>query len=265
MSALVYLYGFVPSATTLPAGGLAGIAGTPVELLPLDGFAAATGRPPSADFEPGALEQHTRDLRWVGLHGLEHEAVVAWFVDHAQILPVPLFTLYSSDVALRASAAERRPVILRLLESFVGLREWDLKVTCPEPDLRAHAAELSPAVAELDRRMAAATPGTRFLLERKRADLLRAGVADAARRLANEMLEQVRPAAARVRTLPLARTPEQPDVVLNAALLVPAAGELTLRERVAARAAALAPVGVQVAFSGPWAPYRFLDEEAPLA
>lgn len=265
MSAPVYLYGFVPSAATLPSTGLAGIAGTTVELLWLDGFAAAIGRPASEDFEPAALEQHTRDLRWVGLHGLEHEAVVAWFVDHAQILPAPLFTLYSSDAALRAAAGERRPVILRLLESFVGLREWDLKVTCPEPDLRAHAAELSPAVAELDQRMAAAAPGTRFLLERKREDLLRAGVTDAARRLAHELLEQVRPAAARVRTLPLARTPEQPDVVLNAALLVPADGELALRERVAARAAALAPLGVQVAFSGPWAPYRFLDEEAPLA
>ncbi len=265
MSALVYLYGFVPAATTLPPEGLTGIAGTTVELLPLAGFTAAVSRPASADFEPAALEQRTRDLRWVGLHGLEHEAVVAWFVDHGEIVPVPLFTLYSSDTALADAAAERRPAILRMLEGFVGLREWDLKVTCPEAELRAHAADLAPEVAELDRRLAASAPGTRFLLERKREELVRARVAGAARRIANDLLEEIRSAAARVRTLPLARTPEQPDVVLNAALLVRVHDEPALRERVTARAGALASLGVQVAFSGPWAPYRFLDEEAPLA
>ncbi len=265
MSWLLYLYGFVPSGAPLPTAGLAGIADAAVELLALDGFDAAISRVPSADFAPEVLDERTRDLAWVGAHGVAHEAVVAWFVDHGQILPAPVFTLFSSEAALAADVAARAPWIASMLHRFAGLREWDLKVTCAEAELRAHAAELSPQVAELDRRMAAAAPGTRFLLERKRAELVRGEVATAARRAANELLEDVRPVVARVRTLPLARTPEQPDVVLNAALLVRVTEEPALHTRVAERAAALAPLGVQVAFSGPWAPYRFLDEEAPLA
>ena len=264
MSSLVYLYGFVPSGEALPAAGLAGIADTVVELLPQDGFDAAVSRVASADFAPRALDEHTRDLAWVGAHGVAHEAVVAWFVDHAQILPVPVLTLFTSDEALAADVALRAASIAAMLRQLAGLREWDLKVTCTEAELAAHAGELSTDVAALDARVARAAPGTRFLLERKREELVRGEVRRLATGIADGLAEQAAHIAQRVKRLPLARSDEATTVILNAAVLVRADREIELRSALSAAAGGLAPVGVTIQLSGPWAPYRFVAEEEPV-
>jgi len=265
MSSFLYLYGFVPAAVPLPAEGLAGVADGVVQLVPLDGFAAAVSPVPAADFAPEELEERTRDLKWVGAHGIAHEAVVAWFVDHAHIVPVPVFTLFSSTSALVADARARAEWIAESLRRFEGLREWDLKVACAHDELAAHAGELSPDVAELDRRIAAASPGTRFLLERKREELVRSEVTRAAHAIADELLALAGEFARRTRSLPLVRAEGPAAVVLNAAVLVPVEHEDELLQRFAARAAELAPRGIAVLLSGPWAPYRFVAEEEALA
>ena len=265
MSTMLYVYGFVPAATALPADGLAGIADSVVELVALVGCAAAVSRVATADFTPEALAARTRDLTWVGEHGVAHERVVAWFVDHAEILPVPLFTLFSSDEALRADVAGRAEAINSALAEYAGLREWDLKVSYREADLRAHAAQLSAEVAELERQIDEAQPGKRFLLERKRDEVLTREMRRAARQVADELLQTASASAARTRRLAVGPGVEEGAVVLNAALLVPAGGEAALRERLAARAAELSALGFAVAYSGPWAPYRFLAPEPSLA
>ncbi|HEX9106351.1 MAG TPA: GvpL/GvpF family gas vesicle protein [Longimicrobiales bacterium] len=264
MSSLVYLYGFVPSGSALPAAGLAGIADTVVELLPQDGFDAVVSRVASADFEPGALDEHTRDLAWVGAHGVAHEAVVAWFVDHGQILPVPVLTLFSAQEALAAYVTGRAGWISAMLRQFAGLREWDLKVTCTEAELAAHAGELSPDVADLDTRIAQASPGTRFLLERKRTELVHDEVRRLATRIGDGLAQQAADIAERVKRLPLARTDEATTVVLNAAVLVRSEREPELRSALSAAAAGLDSLGVTIQLSGPWAPYRFVAEEEPV-
>ncbi len=264
MNAFLYLYGFVPADAALPPAGLAGVADGVVELIPFDDFAAAVSPVPAEDFAPEALEERTRDLKWVGAHGMAHEAVVAWFVDHAHILPAPIFTLFSSATALAADVGARREWIASMLRQFNGLREWDLKIAYTEAELADHAAELSPEVADLDRRIAAAAPGTRFLLERKRADVVHVEVTRVARAIADELLARARELARRVRTLPLVRSEGPSAVVLNAAALVPVEREDELLREFARRAEELAPRGLAVLLSGPWAPYRFMGEEEPV-
>lgn len=261
MSELIYLYGFVPADVRLPTGGLAGVADAGVDSLPLAGFAAAVSRLPVAEFGAEALEARLRDLPWVAEQGLAHERVVAWFVDHAEILPAPLFTLYSSPELLQAEAASRAGEVERALGDFAGLREWDLKVTYLPARLAEHLGELSPEVAELDRRIAQASPGTRFLLERKRDALARTETARAARESAAGLLEALAPLAERSLRLPLAQTDGSGPVALNSALLVRRDREAALATEFAARRAELERLGIAAAFSGPWAPYRFVAEE----
>lgn len=263
MSEVLYLYGFVSPDATLPEHGLAGLGDAPVELVPLDGVAAVVSRLPAADYATERLDERTRDLPWVAEQGLAHERVVAWFVDHAQILPVALFTLYSSRAALVEEGVRRAPELRAALARLVGKREWDLKVAYAPDRLAAHLGEVSAAVAELDRRIAEATPGTRFLLERKREKLVEAETARTARRLAGELLDSVAADADRNVLLPLGPAEGALPVVLNAALLVRLEAEARLGDRIRWRARALEELGVHVSFSGPWAPYRFLSESSP--
>ncbi len=259
MSQTIYLYGFVPVGTRLPEPGLAGIADRPVELLAVDGCAAAFSRVPAEDYAPEEVEARARELRWVAEQGVAHERVVAWFVDHARILPAPLLTLYSSTPALEARLRERESEIVAQLERFAGLREWDLKVAYDAAILERHLGDASEEIAAIDERISTATAGTRFLLERQRAERVGEELGRAARRLASELFDSLARNAAEVRVLPLERSAGELPVVLAAALLVASPAEEALVREARRRAQALEALGVDVAFSGPWAPYRFLE------
>ncbi|HSH45365.1 MAG TPA: GvpL/GvpF family gas vesicle protein [Longimicrobiales bacterium] len=256
---VVYLYGFVPPSPGLPEDGLLGVGDAVVELVDLDGFAAAVGRLDTAAYGEQALEERTSDMEWMAEQGLRHEQVVAWFVDHAAIVPSRLLTLFSSDAALRDMVAGREQRIASELRRFAAAREWDLKVGYDPLRLGKRLGEISEEVADLDAEITRATPGKRFLLERKRKDLARTESRTAARRSASDLLESLREKVEDVSLLPL---PEQgTPVVLNAALLVSREREQEVRADVSQREARLADLGFTVSFTGPWAPYRFVEAD----
>lgn len=259
MNDVVYLYGFVPATAPAPSEQLTGVADRAVELLPLGDFQAVMGRVPAAVYAESAIEPRLEDLGWVAEQGLAHERVVAWFVDHAQILPVPLFTLYSSTPALMQAAVGRAAQIDAQLRRLRDLREWDLKVGYRADRLAEHAGELSDQVRRLDREIESAAPGRRFLLERKRAELVKDSTALLARERARSLLDGLSRTARQARILPIPETRQELPIVLHAALLVDVADEARLADEVARQAALLDDIGVSVQYSGPWAPYRFLD------
>lgn len=261
MSDIIYLYGFVPSGTELPSVGLLGVGGSEVELAELDGIAAVVSRVPAETYGAEALEARLDDLAWVGEEGLRHEQVVAWFVDHARILPVRLFTLFSSADALADDVRARSPELLERLRRIGTRREWDLKVAYDADRLADRLAEVSDAVAELDVHIAEAKPGKRFLLERKREEVARRETRTAANRLATGLLDALREHAVAAVALELPEKAAALPVVLSAALLVEREDEAALGDAVRERAAELGELGVDVDFSGPWAPYRFVREE----
>lgn len=255
---VVYLYGFVPPDTALPESGLLGVGDAPVELLPLDGLTAALGRPDPDVYSAAPLEARTSDMEWMAEQGLRHEQVVAWFVDHAAIVPSRLLTLFSSEAALR-EAVGSGAAIRRDLERFADAREWDLKVAWDPAVLADHLGDVSEEIAELDRRIAEATPGKRFLLERKRRNAARTEGRTVARRLATELLEDLRGHARDSVLLP--PPSDSAPVVLSAALLVSGEAEEAMLARAAAARQRLGGFGVAVALTGPWAPYRFVEGE----
>ena len=259
VSDVVYLYGFVPLAAPAPPAALAGLEGRAVERLELDGLAAIVSDLPGDGYTADAVDARLADLQWVAERGLAHERVVAWFVDHAEIVPVSLLTLYSSREALRAALAPRAGAVQAQLERLRGRREWDLKVACHREELARHAGEVAPEVHALDAEIAAAAPGRRFLLERKREDLVKRELGSAARHVAQQFLDEVRPHAEAVVPLTLPPTAAELPVVLAAALLVPREREEELRTLVGMRARELELLGFSVELTGPWAAYRFLE------
>lgn len=261
---MLYLYGFVSVGTPSP-DDLTGVDGAPVSLIQLDGFAPAVSRVAEDPYGSEALDRRMKDLDWVARRGADHERVVTWFVDRSQILPVRVFTLYSGREALVSSARERRDRILAELERLAGLREWDLKISYDAGRLRDRLGEVSDEIGELDREIDEASPGRRYLLERKRDERARSSTSQEARRLAEELVGDVDDLAVETTRMPVPGEAGSMPVVLNAALLVPVDREDRVRKEVARRAEELESWGIDVSYSGPWAPYRFVrtaDDEA---
>jgi hypothetical protein len=141
-----------------------------------------------------------------------------------------------------------------------GLREWDVKISFDEAVVQQHGAAISHKLAELDQEIAAVPAGKGYLLQKKRADLLKTEVRHAAHRRAVEVMNSVQELTAETRTLPLPRTGENLPVVLHAALLVRIENESKLVKHLETEAQALRTIGMELNFSGPWAPYRFMGE-----
>lgn len=259
MSQVVYLYGFVPPDTPLPPSEVEGVAGAPVRLLDLGAVRAAVADLPVSTYAAALVEPRLQDLAWVGEQGMAHERVVVWFSDHSDIVPVRLLSLYSGDDALRAALADRVDTVAATLRALSGRREWNLKVAYDADELARHGAEISALLRQMEDRIAAATPGRRYLLERQRADLMKQEVSRAGRSLSRDLLDALREHATDVRELPLTESDENGTVVLNAALLVERSAEQALRARAADLYSRYTALGLIISFSGPWAPYRFVE------
>lgn len=256
MSEFVYLYGFVPSDASAP-NNVVGIANAPVRLVPVGPVQAAISEVPADEFDPRRIEARMQDLSWVAQQGAAHETVVAWFVDHAEILPVPLFTMYSNAHALKDAAGTNAAHYESELVRLRNKREWDVKISYDERELEKHAAQLSPVIAELQQQADAASPGKRYLLQKKRNDLLKSESRAAALRVARQTLEAVSDYCIEQRVLPIPRTADDLPVVAYSALLVERQSEVELVQALEEAATQLKALGMAVAFSGPWAAYRF--------
>lgn len=255
---VIYLYGFVPEDTGLPETGLLGVDDSEVERVDGPGVTAIVSRVDANEFAGEALERNCADVEWMARHGLSHEQVVAWFVDHATILPSRFLTLFSGREALRVAMERQADRIRAELERFAELREWDLRVGYDAERLLSHLGEVSEEVGALDREIESAGPGKRFLLEKRRKDMARTEGRGAARRLAEELLAGLRPHVRDVVTL---KPPTDAEpTTLNAAFLVDRSAEPTLREHVAREKDRLEPLGLDIRLTGPWAPYRFMEE-----
>lgn len=259
MSDSLYLYGFVP-AGTVTSPEIEGVGRRPVDVVEHHGIGAVVSRVPAEEFAPDAIEERMRDVEWLTEHGARHERIVTWFVDHHQIVPVRLLTLYSSEEALGDAIAQRREEILGTMERLRGLREWDLKVSHRPEELEASLGEVSETIAEVDREIEEAAPGRRFLLERKRGRMARTEGTRAVRTLADDLVESLEPLVEELERLPLPREARDHPLVLNAALLVAREQEEALRATADASAKELDARGVTVELTGPWAPYRFVGE-----
>ena len=262
VSDLVYLYGFVPSDAPVPGDELRGIDDSAVELIDLGPVRAVLSRLPAERYRADILEARLQDLAWVGTQGLAHERVVLWFVDHSEIVPARLFSLYAGAASLAGAIGPRAADIAATLGRFAGLREWNLKIAYNAEELGRHGADISDELRALDQEMATAAPGRRYLLAKRRGDILKREVARSARRLANDLLERLARHAQDSRTLPLASVDATGAVVLSAALLVRREEEAALQQHAEQQTTELARLGLLIDFSGPWAPYRFLDEDA---
>lgn len=262
MTDILYLYGFVPTESASPPEALAGIDDRPVRLMDVGAFLAASSPVDAGSYGSGVLETQLGNLAWVGKRGVEHERVVTWFSDHATIVPMRLFTLFSSEEALRQEAAARSQEVVDMLRRFRDLREWDLKISYDVAKLAEHVPSLSDEGSGLATEIAAAAPGRRYLLERKQEELTKRETPALARSLAAELLEAARPVADEVIELDVPTHREGLPVVLDAALLVRSERVQGLQDLLAERAPRLEAVGVHARLTGPWAAYRFVGERA---
>jgi hypothetical protein len=195
-----------------------------------------------------ALQRSLADLEWVGTIALAHEAVVEHFVSRrgATVVPVKLFTMFSTPLRAIADIGRRRPAVERAMARIAGTEEWGIRVTRVPRNVKD--APRTPAAAS----------GAAFLLARKRARDDVKAARSAAAAAAREAFEHLAPLARHA----LLRDDAAPQGVvaplLEAAFLVPVRDRTRFTRAVRSEAAACARVGAHMTLTGPWPAYSFV-------
>ena len=202
---------------------------------------------PLERYGAGALEASLKDFEWVSKAAVAHEAVVGHFSRRAgtTVIPMKLFTLFSSPARAVAEMRRRTRRLERLFSKLQGCEEWGVRIMRGRPRIPTRD----------DGRPAS---GTAFLEARKRArdesrDAVResAEAADAAYAVLSEIAADHR-----------RRDPEAAGVtppLLDAAFLVPVRRRARFQTTVKEAARNVTRHGGQLTVSGPWPAYTFVS------
>src|SRR5512146_637180 len=267
-AALWYVYGIVPeglAAAPLPSG----LDDADVLVERDAGVAALVSRLDESSYGPEMLERNSADVEWLSPRAVAHDRVLTWASEHGAVVPLPMFSIFSGPEAVRSMLRDRAPQLASTLTRVGRGREYALRVYRIDAELTAVIATLSPRLEELAASAASASPGQRYLLERKLEGQKRAEVRAVTQEIVDDIVAELSEHALEAVRSPIPRIADAEEalggrgtLVLNAAFLVSPrqleAFQRTLTKLVADRGGQ----GFRFDFTGPWPPYHFASESS---
>jgi Gas vesicle synthesis protein GvpL/GvpF len=261
---LCYIYGVVaskPETTAAPKG----IDGGKVTLIPnRDLFALATSVG-ADDYAPDKVEALTADVDWVSQRAMAHDRVLTWASDLGAVIPFPMWTLFRDAKKVKAMLAERADELRDTFERLGDGREFIVRVYVQPAVLKGRLADGSEELSTLEAEAARASPGQRYLLQRKIDNLRRDAGRDVTARVAGEIFDALSAASMdTVREQPVnsGAPREQGRAILNGSFLVAAARVPEFQLAVTQMVKRHEPSGFKFDFTGPWPPYHFVGDRA---
>ena len=252
-----YLYCAVKSARnpvrgvrTRPPRGLPGAGGTRA-LDAGDGLWLVVATAPLDLYSGESIDARLADLDWVSRCALAHDAVVEHVARQAAVVPMKLFTLFTSDERAVAHVARTRRKLARLFARVADREEWGVRLLLDER--RALGTRETPV---------SAVSGRDFLVKKKAAKDARQQVVADALRDADALFETLDRVADDSRRRTPAVEGATSRMVLDAAFLVPRRDARRFRATVATAAPPLEARGFTLSLTGPWPPYHFVADES---
>ena len=197
----------------------------------------------------GPLEASLRDMDWVAAIAVAHESVVEHCarLPRATVVPMKLFTMFSSSDRAIEDVRGRRADIQAIVKRIAGCEEWGVRMT--------RTAERSRTRRPVETKQAS---GIAFLAAKKEArDVAREAVL-AVTATADHTFSSLAAIARDARRRD--DVPEGvPPPLLDAAFLVPATRRSRFRAAVRRLARDTVKVGADVTLSGPWPAYNFVQ------
>jgi hypothetical protein len=216
---------------------------------------------PAREYDETVLAAGLKNLDWVGRRAMAHESVVEHFLTAPAVLPLQLFTMFTSDARALEYIAQQWRRVDRILTRFNRQLEWGLRLSFDERAARQAVEDTHRSRRTRGRR---AESGAAYL-SRKRDlfDVTRVQLT-AARTAADRLYRAMSREASEARRR---RSTEQATpgsrLLLDAAFLVPTARAAAFRRALRQHARTLSGSGLVVSLTGPWPPYNFVDPPRP--
>ena len=247
-----YVYCIVSSkqplqATKIPAGppGTAAVRALPIR----PGRYLIVSEAPLAEYGEAPLSAKLSDLEWVSRAAVAHEAVTQAFMSADAVVPLKLFTLFTSDERALEQIGSGWKRVDALIRRPARHEEWGVRLVFDETR------------APRDNAAAAAPSGRGYLMAKRQQLAATSKQSGTMRKTAAGVLKKLRPLARDVRQRAVTTPPESRSrLLLDAAFLVPRAKAGRFQKSVEASAKQIAPDGYALQLTGPWPPYSFVDK-----
>lgn len=251
-----YVYGVLaaerrPRLARTPAG-LPGAG--PVRLLDVDqGLFMAVADLPLDRYSESAISAGLANLDWVSRVAVAHEKVVESFIDSTAVLPMKLFTIFTTDERALAHVGAQRARIAGLVTRVANHQEWGVRVVL----------DRTLAAAALPKKKVAARAGSgvSYLAHKKAHRDASKELASRARETVAGLFDRLAAKSGDARRRSASELPAQGGpLLLDAAFLVPRARARLFQALAARESKSLARQGYGLTVSGPWPPYTFVQD-----
>jgi len=264
---LWYVYGIVRAGaarSSTPAG--LDDAAVAVESSEAGGLAALVSVLDSPEYEASKLESQSGNVDWISPRAIAHDRVLTWASDQGAVVPLPMFSLFSGRGAVHDMLRERAMQLDSALARIGDAREYALRVYRVDSELLESITSLSPRLRDLAASAESASPGQRYLLERKLDGEKRAELRTVTQQLIDELVTELSAHATGVERSTIPRVSDAEStrgtMVLNAAFLVAPASFDAFRQTLSSIVERRTPLGLRFDFTGPWPPYHFVSERS---
>ena len=203
------------------------------------------------------INRKISDLDWVSRAAVAHEAVVESFIGQRAVLPMKLFTIFTSDDrALDQVRGDRRRVDA-MVKRVANHVEWGVRVAL-DP---AHRSAKASGAKAPRRSVRAEAAGATYLSQKKAQRDAAVELAEHARETVAALYDRL---AARSRLAKRRMASELPaqggPLLLDGAFLVQRSRATAFRALITREARRLGRLGYRVTMTGPWPPYTFVKD-----
>ena len=217
----------------------------PVRLFAIDrGVWAAGADAPLEKFSGDAIQDELSDIEAISRHALAHAAVIEFFFRRSTVIPLKMFTLFSSDTKAREQLLGTRGRLARLFAQLRGVEEWGVRIAAGEAEQEAAATVSS---------------GEDYLQVKKRLHQEAAAPSRATVAVLTRSLNALGRSATKIQKDVFPPPRKGRLYVAGASYLVPKRRRRQWTKTVAQMAATLSRHGHRLELSGPWPPYRFVS------
>jgi hypothetical protein len=256
---MIYAYGIAP-ATAAVSGAPNGIDDAAISAVSEGGIAAFVSELSGQQYDPQSIAQMSGDMDWVAPRARAHDLVLTWASDRGPVIPLPMFTsTFGSIDAVKAMLRDRARDLESVLTRVARGREYALRVYRVDAELKAALPALNEELGKLRAAAEAASPGQRYLLQRKLDERSKEELRSISMSIAAEIREELSKVALETATSPIPRvTTDAPGtMVLNAAFLIAPDELRAFQERLTSIVSERQAHGFRFDFTGPWPAYHF--------
>ena len=264
MSNFYYLYCL--KNKTQKKFSLKGIDRREVYVLPYRDIEAVVTEVSKIEFDPKKVESKLeRDLKWVEEKIRNHEAVVKEAMKDSPVIPLKFLTLYKSRRSLNEILEKHYRKFRRLLDKLKGKAEWGVKVYLIDKEKLIETVKKDDQeLMKLKEELISSPQGARYFLEKQLDEKSLDKINEKLDKYIKDIYEatssfsEQRPATNKL--LPKQLTNKKGEVILSLSCLI-ADDKLKSFQRAVERFHEYYhPNGLWIEYTGPWAPYSFIDK-----